>query len=794
MNELLPPDLVSPPDWSLAVGSACSALVIVGTLLFGLSALAWFFAPRVPVLSKVGGWAFTLGSASLLVTFAGLASLFVNNRYEFSYVYGHADSKNAIPYRIAGIWSGQEGSFLLWACCAAIFGLLTVRLTQQYRRWFTIAYAVFLGGITNILAFESPFRLNLFEGKPFVPAEGVGLAPSLQNYWVIIHPPTIFLGFGALTVLFAMAFAALMERDYDEWLPIVRPWALVTTAVLGLGLCMGGFWAYETLGWGGFWMWDPVENVSFVPWCFTIAFIHGIYVQAARKTWKMANVLLGGIPFIAFVYGTFMTRSGLLSDTSVHSFAEMDRSALKLLVGVMGITTLGFFTAWGIRLAQFRKEPARTDEGTGLRREAFYLAGVMTVILIGLAAMIGMSVPLFMALSGQKPKVVEEGLYHQVLPYLFVPLMLLMAITPFVSWRKMDPKAFWSRAYSIFCISVGLTGITLFLLVMTPVGKVFELQPTLNMFGNRPMKALWWMMVMVGLCYTVLVANVWRIRELVQKTRMGTAPFIAHIGLAMLMAGLICSRGFQQHGRTMVMEDHPGKVLGYDVQFKGLTSVLTDRNNQAKFDVFDSGSKKLLFTAYPGLYDVKQGDQVNVMVWPFIQRGWFHDVYFALGAPQDQTTEDVNLAVGKSMTIGGLILTYEKMVRTGQPGMAGTKFGAQVRVKGSGPDRVVTPQMEIAQGVTVDHPADLGDNMSLQLAGMNAADQSVTVRVKLNSPVYPVEVFHKPLVGLVWLGTAVMTFGGFLSAVYRRNKPKGGVSPVENAERNTQPQELVHTK
>lgn len=796
MTELDPSNLVVPPGWSLALGSACKALVILAAILYAISAISWYVSPKVAALKKVGAWSFTAAGASLILTFLGLATLFVQNRFEFEYVWGHADTKNAIPYRIAGIWSGQEGSFLLWGVCAAVFGLLTVRATQHYRRWFTIVYALFLGAIANILAFESPFNLNLFEGKPFVPVDGMGLAPSLQNYWVTIHPPTIFLGFGSLTVLFALAMAALVERDLENWIPIVRPWAIVSATLVGVGLCMGGFWAYETLGWGGFWMWDPVENVSFVPWCFVVAFLHGVIVQSTRKTWKISNTLMASLPFLAFVYGTFLTRSGLLSEASVHSFAEMDRSALKLLIAAMSAAFIGFFGIWGIRAFQAKKAAMHADEPGGLfRREVFYLSGALLLILMGLATAIGMSVPMFMSLAGDKPKVVEEGLYHQVLPYIFIPLMLFMAVTPFVSWRAMRPKEFWGRVYSLACLAIGLTGITLFLAVITPAKSVINLAPTLTMFGSR-VKGLWFLLILVGVCYMVLAANTWRIVELFKRSKMGTMSFLSHAGIAILMAGLIISRGFEQHDETVVMKDHPGRLLGYEVHYAGMTSNLNDRNNQVLFELRDPHKKgELVFTASPGLYNVKQGEQTNSMVWPHIQRGIFHDVYVSLGPPQDQASQDVNVPVGKTIKLGELDLTYEKMVREGEMGATGTLFGAQIRIKGAGRNDVIVPKLELGSGGnTVQHPIALDDNMDLVMTGMNAADKSVTLRVQLKTPIYPVEIFHKPLVGLVWLGTAIMTFAGFGAAFYRRFRKQVNPDIVEAIDSKSDAPPLVKSK
>jgi len=791
MPDLNPADIVSPPNWSLTVGLVGRILVYLSAALFLISGASWFAGKRLPTLQRIGSIAFNVGCVSILGTMVSLGILFANNRFEYEYVFGHADTKNALAYRIAGIWSGQEGSFLLWASCSAIFALLTVARTGIYRRWYSIAFAFFLGGITSILAFESPFRLNLLDGRPFVPAEGVGLAPSLQNYWVIIHPPTIFLGFGSLTVLFALAFAALAERQYDGWIPIVRPWAIISVTLVGLGLCMGGFWAYETLGWGGFWMWDPVENVSFVPWCFAAAFIHGVLVQVTKKKWQMSNMLLGGLPFLAFIYGTFLTRSGFLSETSVHSFAEMDRSALKLLIALLGISFGGFVGLWVFRLFQARRNPQPVAEAVPVRREAFYVFGITSLLCLGVATMIGMSVPLVQAMRGDKPRVVEEGLYHQVLPWIFVPLMILMAITPFVAWNGMKGRELLSKVYTAICIAVGLTGVALFATVMTPFGRKIEMSPNVLMLGRYEVKGLAWIMVLFGICIFVLVANTWRIADIVRRSKMGVASFGVHIGVAVLMAGLIISRGLEQKAEGFVMKDRPAQLLSYEIRYAGMTTDEHDRNNKLKLDVYDPHTNKHLFTALPGVYKIETADgQTNTMVWPHIERGWLMDTYLSLGQPQTDVSEDIVLTPGQSTEFSGLVLTYKKLTRSGDFGAEGTKFGALVTVSSGGHGVDVNPTMELGEvGRTILNPAQIDSQLQVVMVGMNAADRSVTLRMQLTSPMYPIEVFHKPMTTLVWAGTGILTISGFAAAAYRRvRRQKPVKEPV--AERPVRSPEL----
>ena len=776
--------LPSPPAWSIFLGDAGRIIVLLSVLFFVLSLLIWLVETNSEKAQNLAKLAFILGCSGLFSTFAILGVLFSNNRFEYEYVWKHADSSNTLPYRIAGIWSGQQGSFLLWGVTAAIFGMLVVRKVGSYRRWFTIIYSTFLGSICGILAYESPFGLNMVDGRVIVPGDGLGLSPSLQNYWVIIHPPTIFMGFGSLTALFALAASAAILKDYDTWIPIVRPWAIVSMSLVGVGLCMGGFWAYETLGWGGFWMWDPVENVSFVPWLLTTAFVHGVIVQTTKKKWKISNLLLGGLPFMAFIYGTFLTRSGFLADASVHSFAEMNRSALKLLVGLMGVSIIGFTALWIFRWFQNRPEPV-AEAPVGVHREGFYKMGAVSLIGLGLMALIGMSVPLLMALSGKKPTVVEEHLYHLILPWLFIPLMILMAIAPFISWKGTSTVDMTKRAYTILCVTFGLVGLLLLSIALTPMGQLADLHGTVTFPMGLHVPTLPWILFLVGLCLFCIVGNLWRMSELLKGSKLGLAPFVTHLGVAVLMFGLIISRGFERKEQTFVTENQPGITNSYVIKYAGQTSNRKDRNNKVRFEVFDKKNLqgKPLFVATPGLYYVPAEDgQENAMVWPHIQRYAFHDVYMALQPPQTQESDPVTFIPNEPKVIGDTVVTYLGMTREGQPGQAGTKFGARVKFEKGGVSETVVPKMELGAGAgPIDHPAPIDGMTNVSLKGMDIASGSVTLQMSLSSKVYPIELFHKPFTSLVWSGCGIMTFGGMLSAFYRR---RVRVAEAAKAEKN----------
>lgn len=768
------------PQWSLVAGSLGRSLVLAGVILFALSAVV-FVADRREG-SRWGGWLFGAGCASIFGAFAILATLFATDQFHFRYVYAHSEKVNGLPYKIAAVWSGQEGSFLLWATTSALFALLSSRGTGPYRRAFGAVAAVFLSSICGILAYESPFVLQMFEGKAYAIPNGVGLAPSLNNYWVIIHPPTIFLGFGLLIVPFAFAVAALVRRDYDDWVSRVRPWAILGVGLLGLGLCMGGFWAYETLGWGGFWKWDPVENVSFVPWLLLVVLIHGLLVQSTKGKWRPSNLLFAGLPFLVFCYGTFLTRAGFLDKVSVHSFAQMNASAHKVLLWFLILASVGFLGLWLARLKSVL-QPSEASVG-GLTRAGFFGVGNSLVAMFGLAVAIGMSVPLIQFAMGKTPKVVEEALYHRVVVWFFVPIMLLMAIAPFAPWRQTGWREILGRVLNAFSLSLFVMGIVLIVGSRHDVGFQIAKDSTIDLLGTKaPLGP--WIFFLGWLCAFTLIANVFRLVDTIRRAPLGVGPFLSHIGVALAMAGLIVSRGLERHQEYALQPGLPAFPL-----MAGTPSPTLELIPDQKFDFFNRKNKVRLkvsgdgpeFVASPGLsYSIAQSGEPQPITWPHIQRWASHDLYLVLHPLQPSTGSELTLKPGETGKISATVwserkdrtytIRYRKMVREGEAGMAGTKFGAQLEVVDQAGTQELTPKIVLGKDGGPSHEeVGIDDQFSVRLERMNAADQSVTLTLAYKIPVFPVELYYKPLTILVWLGVGILAFGGFVSAFDRRRR------------------------
>lgn len=778
-------------------------LVLSAALFFVLAMMTYAFGKPGTRIESIAKSSFAIGCASILGAFGLMVWLVYNRQYQFEYVFAHSDNWLPDGKRLASLWGGQEGSFLLWAVMASLFGLFSVGKTQHYRRAYTIVFSGFVAGLAGILAYESPFKLweapaemaKVAAGH--MPPDGAGLTPALINYWMQIHPPTIFAGFGSLTVVFAFALAALFQGDMKAWTKLVRPWALVSASLMGLGLCMGGFWAYETLGWGGFWMWDPVENAALVPWLCMIAFIHGLFIQQARGRWLVTNAVLGALGLLSFMYGTFLTRSGFLGDTSVHSFASMDRSALNLLIVLGGVCLVVVFGASIVRWIWLRKEGlTRADDSTGIDRGTAYTGGIVLLLLLALSSALGMSMPLVMSLQGKKPSVVEEALYNRVTPWMFIPLVILMAIGPYLGWRKEPIKDLVGRISTSVALSLGFLGIGMFALRAVPTGMGPEWTQTVNM-GFATMPTIPWILALSWICLFGIMANLVRLIEVLKKSPMTIGAFLSHVGLIVTMLGLIVSRGFEKKVEFLVQTNKPGVALGYQISTDGITGQnYMERENRVNVRLEGRGE---VLKARPTLFytENSNGGEPSPTVRPYIFHRPLHDLYLTIFPLVLDATEPTEFKIGAKRQFEGHTIQYMKLTREGQAGVAGTKFGAVLNVTDpNGHVFQVTPKVKIGDGRVEYERADVGEFV-YELERMNAADQSATIKLYYRDPVIPMELYFKPLPGLVWWGTGLMFVGGLWAALHRRKNIRDADKkrPVEEPEPEPEDiKELVETR
>src|SRR5262245_11388879 len=335
---------------------------------------------------------------------------------------------------MSAFWGGQEGSLLLWLLVLTGLGSIAVTLNRDLIRRLLPWTVPVLGGVATFFAFLLVFVSSPFE-RQAAPLDGVGLNPSLQNPYMLAHPPMLYLGYVGLTVPFAFAMAALLSHRADErWLVATRRWTLAAWTCLGIGILLGAKWAYEEVGWGGWYAWDPVENAALMPWLASTAFLHSVMVQEKKNMLRVWNVVLVSLAFCLSLFGTFLTRSGVIS--SIHSFTQS--SIGPWLVGFIAVAA-AFSTAlifWRLPLLR-----TKTRLESLASREAAFLYNNLLLVAFTLIVLWGVAFPLLSELVRGEKITVGPPYFDFFLRVIGLPLLLLMGIGPLVAWRRSSLRA-----------------------------------------------------------------------------------------------------------------------------------------------------------------------------------------------------------------------------------------------------------------------------------------------------------------------------------------------------------------
>src|SRR6187399_138267 len=328
------------------IGNLGHLFVITSFVTALVTAFSYFKSTAAVEIEKKNFWltngktGFYLHTIAVLGICVTLFVIIANHYFEYHYAYSYSDLKLPSYYLVSTFWNGQEGSFILWMFWHAVLGMVLIFTNKFWEAPVMTVFALVQAFLASMILGvvipglevkigSSPFILlrdamqnaPIFKAQPdFVPKDGNGLNPLLQNYWMVIHPPTLFLGFALTLVPFSFCMAGLWLKKYTEWIKPALPWALLNGGVLGLGILMGGYWAYETLNFGGYWNWDPVENAVYVPWLILVAAIHTMITYKNSELALKASVILVIGVFVLILYSTFLTRSGVLGEASVHSF------------------------------------------------------------------------------------------------------------------------------------------------------------------------------------------------------------------------------------------------------------------------------------------------------------------------------------------------------------------------------------------------------------------------------------------------------------------------------------------
>lgn len=487
--------------------------------------------------------AFYLHGFSVFSIVCILFYMIFNHYYEYHYVWSHSSDNLPAYYIVSSFWEGQEGSFLVWAFWHVLISIFIIKKSGQWENnvmFIIAAVQAFLMSMVLGIEFlgikigSSPFILlrdaieaPVFATNPnFIPEDGTGLNPLLQNIWMVIHPPTLFLGFALTIVPFAYVIAALIQKQYSEWVKPAMGWVVLSVSVLGLGIMMGAYWAYETLNFGGYWNWDPVENAVYVPWLILLAGLHLMIIQHKSFTALKTSMILVVTAFILVLYSTFLTRSGVLGEASVHSFTDLGLSGQLLLY-------LVFFTVIAIVLffVRWSKMPKDKDEPSVYSSEFWFFIGATTLTLMSFQVLVPTSIPAWNALvsnfgiqSNLAPPADAVAFYTKFQLWFAITVAIVSGTTQYFFWTKINKKNIWSTLSIPYVIT--LIGAAIIIVLGNVHQPTYILLLTVSIFS--------------------IVAN---IHVLIQYTKLKisvSGGSISHIGAALMLLGILSSSGFER--------------------------------------------------------------------------------------------------------------------------------------------------------------------------------------------------------------------------------------------------------
>ncbi len=493
---------------------------------------------------------------------ASLVLLAALLRHDFSFTYVARTTSEAlpIPYTISAFWGGQEGSLLLWLLVLTGFGAAAVRLNRRWARDLIVwvvpvfaAVAVFFSFL--LVAVASPFATQA------APPDGAGMTPSLQNPYMLAHPPLLYLGYVGLTVPFAFALGALLSGRLDErWLIATRRWTLFAWTALGIGQLLGAHWAYVEVGWGGYYAWDPVENAALMPWLAATAFLHSVMIQEKRGMLRVWNVLLVILAFSLSLFGTFLTRSGVVN--SIHSFTQS--SIGPWFLAFIGVTVAVSLALVFWRLPQLRS-PTRLE--SPISREAAFLYNNLLLLALCLAILWGVVYPMLSEAIRGEAVVLGRSYYDFFLRAFGLPLLLLMGIGPLVAWRRASLRSLVTtfRWPTIVGLATGLALLALGAGSSIPglvaytfsafVGATIVMEFARGTRARRALGATSW-----PAAFSSLMA----------RNRRRYGGYVVHAAIVLLAIGIAGSSAFDSVVQAKLARGQSLVIAGYTLDYRSL--------------------------------------------------------------------------------------------------------------------------------------------------------------------------------------------------------------------------------
>ncbi len=827
------------------IGNLGHLFVIISFVAAVVTAFAYFKATTSTDITLKNQWlingrtGFYIHAVSVVGICVTLFIIIANHYFEYHYAYSHSDKKLPSYYLISTFWNGQEGSFLLWMFWHAVIGIILIFVNKFWEAPVMTVFALvqaflasmILGVVLPVIDFKigsSPFILlrdalpdPIFKIQPdFIPQDGSGLNPLLQNYWMVIHPPTLFLGFALTLVPFSFCIAGLWIKKYSEWIRPALPWSLVAGAILGLGILMGGYWAYETLNFGGYWNWDPVENAVYVPWLILIASIHTMITYRNSETALKASMILVISVFILILYSTFLTRSGVLGDASVHSFTDLGLSGQLLIY-------LFFFLLIAIVfiVLRWKEIPTTAKEVSTWSREFWIFIGATVLCLMGFQVLMPTSIPVWNRLieafggsSNVAPPAEQVTYYSNFQIWFAFAVGLLSGIGQFFWWKKIDRKVLLNDLF------VPLIASLLAAVIIINVAKTYNIRYALLLFAGL----------------FTLFSNAKILFSVLRSSPSLSGGAVAHIGIGLMLIGIMFSSGYSKvvslnntgmliskelseefnNENLLLFVNEPRTMAGYDIEYLGerveprRKSGYVDKNDiettpdkqkvSAKRDIIYKDNKlfskgevfeifnentyyeiafsqggKHKFTLMPRL---QVNEQMGTVASPDISHAATLDLYTHVSAPMtDEGKEDwserteTKVKRNTEFFLNDYVAVVEKLTRLTEIG--GEKIDttfiaiqATIKVQGERQDYIFEPILILGTdsrgGILADEIGDVG--LKISLLNVHPETDELTLGIQSRQKNWVViKALEKPFVNVLWIGTLVL-MTGFGIALTRR--------------------------
>ncbi|MEN9697802.1 MAG: hypothetical protein RLZ56_1223 [Bacteroidota bacterium] len=765
---------------------------------------------------KLANWAFVIESIAVFACFVILFYVISNHQFEYKYAYMHSDKHMPLEYLLSCFWEGQEGSFLLWSFWHCVLGLAVMVRSKKWKQdangvlmvlsftqfcLATMVVGLFLFGHKIgsspfiLLRQEMPWPILSRPDYLQLLKDGTGLNTLLQNYWMVIHPPFLFLGFASTTIPFGFAVVGLLKKKND-WMDQALPWATLSAATLGLGIMMGAAWAYESLTFGGYWAWDPVENASLVPWLALVAAIHTAIIYRKTGTGLRVTYLFFGVSFLLVVYSTFLTRSGILGDTSVHAFTDLGMNGQ--LLGFLFVFVIPFFVLFFARY-RFLADPAKEDAVDS--REFWMLVGSLVLFLSSVVIIAITSIPVFNKIFGTKIAPSEDPAFahNQVQIFVAIIVGILTAVGQFLKFKGGAVKGSFIKSIQWPLVATAVISAIIFIFVGIT-------------FSDKGAGFL-------GAIYVAIVASVFSVMGnlhywlVVLKAKMKSAgASIGHIGFGLILLGILLSSSekkvlsWNTTGINVIQKDANGKnPAGNPMEnitlFEGLATdmgkymvtymrdtidALDKRFFELKFA--EKGPNKIIkdsFYLYPDVLKNNKGME-GFSANPSSKHYWNKDIFVYVTSFQDHSKEDTaqfkpsQIKVGDSIFYSNGYVKLNKVLINPNTNRATgvNELVLQMTVhSNTGLTYDANPMIRL-EGMNMKMIPDTVKAQNLILNFNNVVDQVkgvLEVGVKESSSLsnlITLKVYEFPFINILWIGVIVMTFGFTLSTWVRLKQLK----------------------